>query len=486
MRETQNVKGENRYGSILKRVSAFGGVQIFNILINLVRGKFVAMFLGPEGMGISSMLTSSTATLQQFCSLGLNLAFVKEVSAARVDKDKLETVVRVATSLIIVTSLLGAIVCAAFSPWLSEWSFGTRDFTSAYIALGLFVGLSIAGNGYLAMLQGIGSVKRLAKASLVGSLTGLFCSVPLYYFFGYKGIVPAMIIMSTAIFLFYYTGFKGSVRISGQEILKDSSLPLVKRMISIGFILMIGTLIGSAVNFGINAYVRATGNIGDVGLFQAANSLTNQYMGVVFSALAMDYFPRLAASKGKISLMSTLVNRQTEVVLLIATPLVLCVMVAAPLIIDLLLTSDFQGIRSLLRWLAFGILVQAWVFPMNYLYVANDNRKVYFWMEAVESNAMWLTCSIVFYNIYGLIGLGYSLVARGILDMGISYCVCRSYYGFSYRSRTLLIIWVNLLLGAAGCFFCETGRSDYSLPALIVLVISALFSLISLRKLRND
>ena len=39
---------ENSYRNILKRISTFGGVQLFNILVTLVRGKFVAMFLGPE------------------------------------------------------------------------------------------------------------------------------------------------------------------------------------------------------------------------------------------------------------------------------------------------------------------------------------------------------------------------------------------------------------------------------------------------------
>ncbi len=76
-------KDENSYRSILKGTSVFGGVQVFQILINMVRGKFVALFLGPDGMGVSALLTSATGTVQQFGSLGLNLAIVKEVAANR-------------------------------------------------------------------------------------------------------------------------------------------------------------------------------------------------------------------------------------------------------------------------------------------------------------------------------------------------------------------------------------------------------------------
>ncbi|MFK1880757.1 hypothetical protein ACIXEK_02480 [Bacteroides fragilis] len=45
-------KDESGYRTILKGTAIFGGVQVFNIVINLIRGKLVALFLGPEGMGI--------------------------------------------------------------------------------------------------------------------------------------------------------------------------------------------------------------------------------------------------------------------------------------------------------------------------------------------------------------------------------------------------------------------------------------------------
>lgn len=468
----------------MKRISAFGGIQIFNIFINLVRGKFVAMFLGPEGMGINSMFVSSTGALQQLGGLGLNLAFVKEVSAARGDEKALPLVIRVATSLIILTALLGGLLTALLSPWLSQWSFGSYDYTLSFVALGIFVALSIAGTGYMALLQGLAEVKRLSKASLVGSVTGLAVGVPLYYFFGYRGIVPAMIVLSVSVFLFYYTGFRRSVELGRVSFPREVRIPLVRKMLSVGFILMIGTLIGTAVNYGINAFVRMYGNLDDVGFFQAANSLTNQYMGIVFSALSMDYFPRLAAAAKRRSAMCVVVNRQTELVMLIATPLVLAVMFAAPWIVRLLLTSEFLGIVPLLRWLALGILVQAFQFPVGYLFLAHENRRAYFWMEAIETNVMWLVCSVVCYWWLGLIGLGVSLVVRGCLDVMIVYIVSSRAYGFRYRPYTLAIVALNLGLGLSGFLLAMLTEAPFSWPVAIPLVLSALFTFSRLHRLR--
>ena len=67
MKETRN---ENGYKSILRGTSIFGGVQIFQILVNLIRGKFVALFLGPDGMGAASMFNSASNTLTQLSRSG--------------------------------------------------------------------------------------------------------------------------------------------------------------------------------------------------------------------------------------------------------------------------------------------------------------------------------------------------------------------------------------------------------------------------------
>ena len=51
-----------------------------------------------------------------------------------------------------------------------------------------------------------------------------------------------------------------------------------------------GALSGQ-VGFLINLFIRSAGSIDDVGLFQGANSITNQYMGMLFSVLAPRLLP---------------------------------------------------------------------------------------------------------------------------------------------------------------------------------------------------
>ncbi|MDE5713464.1 MAG: O-antigen translocase, partial [Muribaculaceae bacterium] len=96
---TDKIK-DNSYRNVLKGISVFGGVQVFQILINLVRGKFVAMLLGPDGMGVSSIFTTSLNTLSRASSLGLNLAIVREVAEYKDKEDRLSELFAVLGNII--------------------------------------------------------------------------------------------------------------------------------------------------------------------------------------------------------------------------------------------------------------------------------------------------------------------------------------------------------------------------------------------------
>lgn len=485
------IKEENSYTNILKRLSAFGGVQIFNILLSLLRGKFVALFLGPAGMGVASLYTSSLSPLQQFCGLGLNLAVVKEIAANKDKETSLRRVMRVALRLLIFTSLLGTVVTLATASVWSEFSFGNLNHTSAYLWLSIFVGLSIAGAGLLALLQGLGEVKRLSKATLVGGMSGLVFGVPLYYFFGQQGIVPAMIALALSMFLFYYISFrKVSRHILRPAVEEESSKEdrkLIKALLSMGFILLVGSLAGQLITYLINLYIRIYGSLDDIGLFQGANSITNQYVGMIMSALALDYFPRLSAVCKDNKEMRKIVNRQTEIVMLVATPLIILLILTAPLVIRLLLTEQFLSILPLIRWMGLGMLIQALAFPLGYIYVAKDDRKAYIWMECVWANICWLACSIGFYHLFGLIGLGVSLVVRGAVDLILNFIVCRRRYRFSYSRECITPVLLSLLFSILA-FGCSIPKGAISYIGMaVILIISALYSFQKLRgKLRKQ
>lgn len=422
----------NSYRNILKGTSLLGGVQIFQILMNLVRGKFVALFLGPEGMGIASMLTSSTNTLVRFSSLGLNLSIVREAASAGEDTERLGSVARVAMALVRITGFIGALTALALAPWLSEWSFGSAEYAWQFRALSVFVYLMVVSGGSMALIQGLHKVRLLSLTSLAGAAVGLAGGVPMYWLWGDKGIVPAMILSALTLAIGYAWGLRRVVPSCMGFSLPERSvwMPLLKRLVSAGVVLLAASLIGTAMTWLVDVYVRISGDLADVGLFNAANSLGMQYAGVVFAAMALDYLPRLSAAGDDNRLMSVVIDRQLEIVSLIVAPLCLLLIATAPWVMRLLLTPEFLPAVPLLRWLGISILLKALCYPLGYVAFARDRRKLFFWLEGVGFNILYLGCAVAGYRLSGLVGLGYGAVVEQGICLITYFIVCRKAFGY--------------------------------------------------------
>lgn len=470
----------NFYRSIAKGTALMGGVQVFNILINVIRGKLVAMFLGPTGMGVSSLLHSTVTPIQQVTSLGLPLSIVKNVAEIK-DNDLQEKYhyISLIKMLLLLTALFGAIIIIIISPYLSKWTFGDSSYTWHFVALSVMIIFTTLSNGEQAILQGAHSLKRLAYSSLVGSVTGLIIGVPLYFFCGEDGIVPAMIALSFATYLFYRYHetklFKSNIWIAFSR-LRESKC-VIKGLISLGLVMMLSALIGTVSNYIINAYIRHAGGVEDVGFFQAANSITNQYVALVFSAMSMDYFPRLAAVSNDEDKILNIVNGQTEIVLLVIAPIICLMIFFSPLLIKILLTEEFIILIPIIRIFALSVLFKAIAYPMGYISFAKGDKQTFFWLEGVFGNIILVGASLLFYHYCGLYGLGLALVLTYLICSITYFYLTKKLYKYK-PNKTVIRLYFIMGILTITCFLCSfIGNTKFSwtlmgMLSLITITIS--------------
>lgn len=471
------------YKSIVKGFSFFGGAQILNVIINLVRGKFVAVILGPDGMGISSLFNSASNSIQRIASLGLNQSIVRDVADDNIEGEKKNNLIKSSIWLSYATALLGFLVCVIFSGPLSKLSFGTSDYAWQFVLLGVGVGFGIAANAKLAILQGLHEVKKISYASIVGGLTGLFIGIPLYYIFGNLGIVPAIVAIFISLYIFYsVTLAKSHKFIASNDLSVKEFLPVAKKLLLLGIVLMAGDVIANLVTYLINLFVRAYGSIDDVGLYQAAHSLTYQYSGVIFTAMSMDYFPRLSRIASDNRLLKETVNRQSEIVAWLIAPAMTILIITTPILIKLLLAESFNAISPLMRWMGLGMLFRAFSFPMAYITFAKGNKRVFLILEGIFANFLTLIAACVCFKIFGLIGLGYALVIDNALCLIIYFIVNNRLYNYNFSKSVVINFGIGICL-VGTCFGVSLISSpiiSYSLMGLAV-AISLLWSFFNLK-----
>ena len=482
LKETADINREksltgSSYRNIISGFSLFGSVQIFNVLINLVRGKFVALILGPEGMGISALFNSLSVTIQKGASLGTPQSIVRGVSNPESNASNQDAVIKSSIDIFRITALIGLVICISLCIPLSKLTFGNTQQAWQIAILGLGVMFGILGTGKLAVLQGLNQVKPISRASIAGGLSGLILGVPLYYFYGNEGIVASIVVISFTLYAFYSIALRKYCNqsfISSFHSIKIN-WPLYKKLIFLGIILMAGDLTASIVTYLINLMVRETGSVNQVGLYQAANTVTYQYAGMVFGVLAMDYFPRLSKVAGDNAKLKETVNRQAEIVALIITPAMILLILTTPLLISILLSESFQAIIPLMRWMALGMVLRAFSFPMAYISYAKGNKKVFLLMEAGVANILTLVLSFIGFYLFGLIGLGYAMVVDNLLCLFLYYFVNNRLYNYKFSREVLLNYTIGILL----VMIClSASLFPYTTPAYIVMAITSSISII--------
>jgi O-antigen/teichoic acid export membrane protein len=428
------------YRQIFKATSLFGGVQIVSVITGILRSKFVAIFLGPVGMGISGLLVATVTMINTISGMGLNYSAVRNIAQANESGDtkKLSSTLLVFRRWLWISCLAGSVLLVVFSPLLSQYTFGNKNYTWSFIILSLMLIFTTLTNGNTALLEGTRNLKYTAKSSVIGSFTGLFTVVPLYYFWGIKGIVPALVIGAGIAYLVSIF-FARKIKTSVVNVSRKETVAIGGEMAKLGTVIVAAQLIGYVVIYIINTFIRGRGGLADVGLYQAATSLTNQSIGLVFSAMGIDYFPRLAAVCNDNQKVKETVNQQGIITILVSSPILIALIVFAPVFIHILLSKDFYSISAIIRWLAFGSIFTVPMIVIGYISLAKGDKKSYFLYSSLLNNVFSLLFYICGYILGGLIGMAISFFLFQ-LTYAIFFCYkFYKLYSFSFNNQFLKV-----------------------------------------------
>ncbi|HET8804624.1 MAG TPA: O-antigen translocase [Aequorivita sp.] len=467
----------------MKATSLFGGVQVFNILISIVRSKFVALWIGPTGYGITTLLTSTLTLIMGMTNLGLDKSAVKEISFNYTQENplKVSRTIQILKRLVWFTAIFGSLIMILGSPWLSEIAFENEEYTFSFVWISVALLFNQLSNGQLAILQGLRKLNKLAKANLYGNLLGLLITLPLYYFYRIDAIVPAIIISSFIAFLFtfYYSQSEkfGTVKITNKEAFVEG-----KPMIQLGVMLSISSIIGLLVAYIIQIFISQSADVAQVGLYNAGIVILNSYVGLIFNAMGTDYFPRLSAIADKIETIRRTVFEQAYIAILLITPIVVIFLIAAPLVIVLLYSKEFTPIVDMVRWGILGMVFKAVSFSMGYIIIAKGDSKL-FMKTAIGFNALLLVMNILGYYFGGLEGLGISFLIYYIIHFIGVRIITKYYYNFYFEKGFYTLFSICILACAASFLatYIENNHLKYGL-LFGLAVFSLIFSYIQLDK----
>jgi antigen flippase len=433
---------EKSYFQILRASLISGGSGGFTMLLSLLRVKFAAIFLGPFGVGLLQGFNVVQGLMLSITSLGLQSSSVREIAKSIQDCDDLSLgkVILTIRRLCYLTGFSGFLITITFSSLISKLTFSTENYNFEIAALGLVVLVNNIVIADIALIQGARRIGDLARVNILVALFGTISAIIFYYVIGVKGLIPSLLTISIVqlIIARYY-----SKKIYQQKIIIPFFTSIYEggKIVKLGLVITWTGLLVSTISYFTVFLVTNKYNIETVGYYSAAFALSGVFVNFVLSSMAADYLPRLVSVITDRSKASLIINQQSEIALLIATPGVLITFIFSPWILELAYSSDFKVAATLMQWFLLGCLGRVVSWPLGFAVLASGKIRWVLYSETI-ANIIHLTLLIVGVQLFGLNGVGYAFFLLYLFYTPIIYFVCRYLLNFTWTLNYLRLLFI--------------------------------------------
>ena len=427
-----SVKAEDEatYDHIVKYTGFLGGIQVLTLLVGVIRNKLAAVLLNTVGVGLSSLYQNVLNFMQNTSGLGISFSSIKEISEfyGRGDAEAIARHVCVVRTWGVWTGLAGMLLCVLLSPLISFCAFDDFSHSSAICLLSPVVVFMSVTAAELAVLKAVRRLKRVALISVFSALAALFSTIPFYYCWGMRGIVPALLLGSfgvMAVHLYF------SVRVYPWKVgLWDKgNFRAGWGMVCLGVPYILANVVNAAMGMGLGLFIASSGSLSDVGLYNMGYNLIFMYAGIIFTAVDTDYFPRLAAVGNDTEWMNVVINRQIKVGVLLMSPFLVLFVLAMPIVVRILYSDAFLPMVGMAICASMHLFFKSMTLPVAYISLARGDALMFLCME-VAYDVFMAACVMVGYVYYGVLGTGIALALAGVFDWCMIFLVYGRRYGF--------------------------------------------------------
>lgn len=444
------------YRRILKSSSIVGGASVINILIGLVRTKIIAVLLGPTGIGLVSLYTGLMSTATAVATMGIGTIGTRQIAEAlsKDDSRALAVVRRAMFWGALLLASAGALVVWSLREVVAVKVLGGAEHATIVGWLALGVALSVASASQGALIQGMRRIGDMARLSVYGSVLNTVLGVALLWQWGKPGLVAYVLIGPLSSFVLGHWYVSRLPKVDSDPIALQEMAHQWQTLVRLGVPFMGAGLVGALVQLWIRIEVGNTLGAESLGHFQAASTISMQYVGFVLGAMGADYYPRLTGVIHDHKAATRLVNEQTEIALLLSAPVFIAMMGLTPWVIHLLYSSAFAPAAEVLRWQILGDVLKVASWPLGFVILAAGAGKTFFLTESLVLLTMGsliagLTTS------FGLRITGIAFLVCYLIHLPLVYWLARSRIGFRWTNSVVLII-ITILAVCAGVAVTST------------------------------
>lgn len=406
--------------TLAKAIAVFGGAQAFTVLAAAVRVKFAAIYIGTAGFGLTALYGTFTNLLSTLMGCGLANSSVPSLCQAEGEEQQMAVArLRLVGCILALASVPVSLIAAMFYSSEAMW-------------LAIPVAATLMGGIEMAVMKSLKATRLLTQSLVLTAVFSMALTVPFYMLMGVRGAIWGVSSCMTVSGLYTcWLGYKACHVLPDFSQLNKGLWRQVRPMFVLGVAFLISGVLAQGVDLLCQMCLEAVATLTMVGLYKAGYQLAVTYTGMIFTAIANDFFPRLSGIVHDIDARNRLITQQVRVLLLIVTPAIALFIVLVPWIVPLLFSDEFLPVIPMVRVAALSVIVKAIYMPMGYLPVALGRSWHFLLIEAASWTILALGV-LLGYHWGGLLGVGFGLLFCNVTDLLLVWLFCRRLYAFKF------------------------------------------------------
>jgi O-antigen/teichoic acid export membrane protein len=377
------------------------------VLVKIIAGflttKFIAIFIGVEGMALIGNLRSFFTAIQTFATVGFYNGIVKYIGKYKNDALKLSKTISSVYYFGFIATIFISIVCYYNAEVINRLLF-SEEYNFAYVIqiMALAIPFYALNMFCFSIMNGFSKYRILLIINIIGQIMGLSVTLLLIWQNNIDGALISVVISPSLIFLITLIGILNRRNLMNQIKVRNIDFKWIKKLGPFTLMAVVSGIALPLVTIAIRNYIIGSEGMQDAGYWEAMNRISTYYLMFVNSIMVLYFLPRFAEIDSKKEFRSEVFSFYKTVAPFFGLGL-LFIYFLKPFIVIIFLTDNFQPVQNLFGWQLLGDFIKILSVVIAYQFIA---KRMFWHFIITELFLVIITyfTSVYLVDIYGVIG----------------------------------------------------------------------------------
>ena len=378
-----------------------------NLSLRIVAGilisKFIAIYIGPQGMALIGNLRNFLSAIQSLAISGLYKGVVKFISQVKNDTVALTKTLSTVFYLGFFSSVLLSFLCYYNAEFVNDLIFSSNyNYTYVIETLAIVLPFYALNMFVFSILNGFSKHKYLLIINMLGQVLGLLVTLLLIYQDNINGALIAIVITPALNLLITIVGIAFRKNLMSSLKITQISLSILHKLSPYMIMALVSAIAIPIVMIIIRNYLIDEVGIKSAGYWTAMTRVSDYYLMFFNSLMALYILPRFSEINSKIEFRKEVFSFY-KTIMPVFLALLLIIYLSRSLLINLLFTEDFRPVEDLFGYQILGDIARVLSMVIAYQFLAKKMFAHFIILEVFLFVIMYFS-SIYLIDAFGLKG----------------------------------------------------------------------------------